>query len=85
MKLSFKEKVHNIVKAIPKGTTMTYKRVATKAGSPGGARAVGTIMKGNYDVTIPCHRVIRSDGTIGEYNRGGPEAKEKLLIKEKAL
>jgi O6-methylguanine-DNA--protein-cysteine methyltransferase len=42
-------------------------------------------MKNNFYLTVPCHRVIRSDGTIGEYNRGGPSAKRALLIKEGAL
>lgn len=82
---SFKDKVRAVVRTIPKGKTMTYGQVATKAGHPGAARAVGGIMKVNFDPTVPCHRVIRSDGTIGEYNRGGPAAKRKLLIAEGAI
>lgn len=39
-------------------------------------------MKNNYDPTVPCHRVIRSDGRAGEYNRGGEAAKRELLRKE---
>ena len=85
MKKDFAEKVRAIVKKIPKGKTMTYGTVARLAGSPGAARAVGTIMAANYDVAVPCHRVIRSDGTIGEYNRGGPKAKRALLVKEGAI
>lgn len=69
--LTFAEKVRKIVARIPKGKTMTYKQVAAKAGSPNAARAVGSIMKANYDPQVPCHRVIRSDGVAGEYNRGG--------------
>jgi O-6-methylguanine DNA methyltransferase len=61
---------------------MTYKEVAIKAGSRNAARAVGAIMKGNYDPKIPCHRVIKSDGTPGDYNRGGPSAKSRLLLSE---
>ncbi len=80
--MTFKEKVHTIVRAIPKGKTMTYSEVARKAGSPNAARAVGTLMAHNFDPKIPCHRVIRSDGTIGQYNRGGPAAKLKLLKSE---
>jgi methylated-DNA-[protein]-cysteine S-methyltransferase len=82
---TFKETVLSIVRNIPEGNVMTYKEVAIKAGVPGGARAVGNIMKANYDKTVPCHRVIRSDGIIGNYNRGGSEIKRQLLIKEKAL
>jgi O-6-methylguanine DNA methyltransferase len=85
MKKDFAEKVRDIVKKIPKGKMMTYGTVARLAGSPGAARAVGTIMAANYDAAVPCHRVIRSDGTIGEYNRGGPKAKRALLVKEGAL
>jgi O-6-methylguanine DNA methyltransferase len=79
---SFTEKVHSIVKKIPKGSVLTYKEVAERAGSPNAARAVGSIMKANYNKDIPCHRVIRSDGKIGDYNRGGSKAKMALLKKE---
>ena len=64
---------------------MSYKEVAARAGNPGAARTVGSIMRMNYDKTIPCHRVIRSDGKIGNYNRGGEAAKRALLKKEKAI
>ena len=67
---SFKEKVLAVVKNIPKGAVMSYREVAKLAGSPRAARAVGNIMKANYDKSIPCHCVIRSDGRPGEYNRG---------------
>ena len=81
---SFRQHVLDIVAAIPRGQTRTYKQVAAAAGSPNAARAVGTIMKSNYDPKIPCHRVIRSDGKPGEYNRGGPAAKTKILLNEGA-
>ena len=80
---NFTERVRNIVRSIPKGETLSYKEVAARAGSPGAARAVGSIMKQNFDKSIPCHRVIRSDGRIGEYNRGGEEKKRALLEREK--
>jgi O-6-methylguanine DNA methyltransferase len=85
MKKSFSEKVKDIVRSIPKGSIMTYGGVAKLAGSPGAGRAVGTIMAQNFDNTVPCHRVIRSDGKIGSYNRGGEKAKRTLLIKEGAI
>lgn len=78
----FSERILHIVKNIPCGTTLTYAEVAQRAGSPNASRAVGTIMKNNYDPSVPCHRVIKSDGTLGEYNRGGTAAKKKLLIQE---
>lgn len=67
---SFKDRVYATVKKIPRGSTLTYKQVAKLAGSPRAYRAVGTILSKNYDPKIPCHRVIKSNGDIGEYNRG---------------
>ncbi len=81
---SFRERVLNVVKAIPRGETMSYGEVAALAGSPGAYRAVGSIMKYNYDPTVPCHRVIKADGSLGEYNRG-EERKKELLRQENAL
>ncbi len=69
--LSFKEKVLNVVKNIPKGKTMTYKELVKMAKSSKASRAVGSIMAKNFDPTIPCHRVLKSDGSLGNYNRGG--------------
>ncbi|HEU0080488.1 MAG TPA: MGMT family protein [Candidatus Paceibacterota bacterium] len=87
---SFKEMVLRVVRDIPEGKTLSYKEVALRAGSPNAARAVGTIMAGNTDRTVPCHRVVRSDRSIGGYNgiRGGKQgtaAKEALLRAEGAL
>ncbi|MEI8104065.1 MAG: MGMT family protein [Candidatus Moraniibacteriota bacterium] len=76
---TFTEKVLDIVRGIPKGKTLTYAEVALQAGNPGAVRVVGSIMKKNYDPTVPCHRVIHSDGRVGDYNRGGSEAKARLL------
>lgn len=81
----FKEKVRNIVRIIPEGKTMSYGEVAKAAGRPGAARAVGHIMSQNYDPTVPCHRVIRRDGNLGGYNRGGIAKKRALLQREGAL
>ncbi|MBI4080084.1 MGMT family protein [Candidatus Kaiserbacteria bacterium] len=82
MTMTFAEKVRAIVKKIPKGKTMTYKEVARRAGNPKAARAVGAIMRTNYDETIPCHRVVRSDGSMGGYNRGGTLRKREILKSE---
>lgn len=81
----FPDRVRDVVRSIPRGSTMSYGDVAKLAGNSGAARAVGTIMKNNFDRSVPCHRVIRSDGKIGEYNRGGPSAKLALLKKEGAM
>ncbi len=71
-----------VVSKIPKGKTLTYGEVAMKAGNRKAARAVGAIMSTNYDPAVPCHRVIRSDGGLGGYNRG--VAKKRTLLKAEA-
>ena len=80
----FKEKVFAVVAKIPQGKTMSYKEVARRAGNPLASRAVGNILSKNYDPKIPCHRVVRSNGQIGGYNRGGM-MKTELLKKEGAI
>ncbi len=81
---TFTEKVLKVVSKIPKGKTLSYKQVAEKAGSPKAFRVVGSILKKNYLPEIPCHRVIKSSGETGEYNRG-KENKVIILRKEGAL
>ncbi len=58
---------------------MTYQEVARKAGNAKAARAVGAIMRTNYDESVPCHRVVRKDGSMGGYNRGGSLRKQEIL------
>jgi O-6-methylguanine DNA methyltransferase len=81
----FTQQVKKVVRNIPKGTVMTYKQVAIAAGNPKAARAVANTMAANYDLDIPCHRVIRSDGGLGGYNRGGVTVKKQLLLAEGAV
>lgn len=75
---TFREKVLAITRAIPRGKTLTYAEVARRAGNPKAARAAGAILKTNFDPKIPCHRVIRSDGLLGGYNRGAMLKKTRL-------
>jgi len=82
---TFADKVRAIVRTIPKGSVFTYKEVATAAGNPRAARAVANAMAKNFDESVPCHRVIRSDGSLGGYNRGGPAVKKQILIAENAV
>ena len=81
---SFSDKVRDIVRKIPKGKTMTYKEVAARAGNPKAARAVGAVMRTNYDPSIPCHRVIGSDGKLTGFG-GGLPLKRWLLDLESQL
>ncbi len=78
MTQTFANRVRAVVAQIPKGKTMTYKEVAERAGSPRAFRAVGNILNKNFDSNIPCHRVVRSDGTTGGYNRGAKRKREIL-------
>jgi len=80
--MKFKDKVYKVVSQIPRGQTMSYAEVARAAGSPKAYRAVGNIMHNNPDTTkVPCHRVIKSDGTAGGY-AGGTKKKIALLEEE---
>lgn len=83
---TFRERVLATVRTIPAGETRTYKQVAVAAGSPKAARAVGsilhTIWQTDHGKTVPCHRVIRSDGTLGGY-AGGADEKRRRLATEK--
>lgn len=79
----FKEKVLAAVATIPEGETRSYTEIATRAGNSRAARAVGAILCANKDTTVPCHRVIKSDGGLGGYN-GLRGDKEKLLAHESA-
>jgi O-6-methylguanine DNA methyltransferase len=65
---------------IPRGEVRSYSWVAREIGRPRAVRAVGTALANNpIPILIPCHRVVRSDGVIGQYGAGGPEAKRKIL------
>lgn len=76
--LSFSTLVFQAVKKIPSGQTRTYKQIAGEIGRPNSCRAVGNALNRNYDPSIPCHRVVRSDGKIGGYNRGQKEKFRRL-------
>jgi methylated-DNA-[protein]-cysteine S-methyltransferase len=80
----FRRTVLTHLRAIPYGSTETYATVAAATGKPAAVRAVGTACARNpLPLVVPCHRVVRSDGTIGQYG-GGPEVKERLLRMEGA-
>ncbi|MDC0473071.1 methylated-DNA--[protein]-cysteine S-methyltransferase [Pelagibacteraceae bacterium] len=83
----FQLKVWNYLKKIPYGKTKSYLEVAKAIGKPKAVRAVANaIGKNPYPIKIPCHRVIRSDRTVGGYSgKGGLKVKLKLLKKEGVL
>jgi methylated-DNA-[protein]-cysteine S-methyltransferase len=80
----FRRTVLDHLREIAYGSTASYAAVAAAAGSPNAVRAVGTACARNpLPVVVPCHRVVRSDGSVGQY-LGGTEAKETLLALEAA-
>ena len=79
---AFQHRVWDALRRIPVGSTASYAEIAEKIGAPGSARAVARACASNpIAVAIPCHRVVRSDGSLSGY-RGGVERKRALLDKE---
>jgi O-6-methylguanine DNA methyltransferase len=81
----FEKKILKVVSTIPVGQTRSYKWVAQKAGRPRAARAVGQVLKKNpFPLLIPCHRVIKNNGSIGGFSLG-KKVKKSLLTLEKLI
>ena len=79
----FQIKVWNEISKIPKGKVKTYKELAKLIKKPKATRAVANACgKNPYPIKIPCHRVIRSDGTLGGYSGKGGIARKKNLLKK---
>jgi len=82
----FQIKVWKYLKKIPKGRVKTYKEVAIGINRPKSARAVANACASNpYAPKIPCHRVIRSDGSLGGYSAKGGVRTKKLLLKKEGF
>ena len=82
----FQLKVWSYLKKIPKGSVITYSQVAKSIGKPLAVRAVANaIGKNPYAPKIPCHRVIRSDGSLGGYSGKGGIKTKKLLLKKEGI
>jgi methylated-DNA-[protein]-cysteine S-methyltransferase len=80
----FRQVVQQQLPQIGYGKTRSYGQVAAMVGNPKAVRAVGTACATNpVPIVVPCHRVVRADGTLGGY-AGGPEAKSTLLTLERA-
>ena len=80
---AFQQRVWRELQRIPRGETITYAELATRIGSPTAVRAVGTACGANpVAMVVPCHRVVRADGTLGGY-AWGVYRKERLLRDEK--
>ncbi|MFA6185881.1 MAG: MGMT family protein [Phycisphaerae bacterium] len=81
----FTQKVLKTCMKIPPGQTLSYSQLAKKAGFPNAARAVGSVLaKNKLPLIIPCHRVVRADGKIGNFSApGGTKTKKRMLDYEK--
>jgi len=78
--MAFDELVWEQLKKIPKGKVTTYKQIALALGKPNSSRAVGNACNRNPNApSVPCHRVVKSDGSLGGYNKG---LKRKILLLE---
>lgn len=83
---TFEWQVLKATMAIPFGQTRSYQWVANKIGRPGAVRAVGTALRKNpYPVAIPCHRVVKSDGTLGRYAGKMDGTKSRMLNVEQQI
>ena len=79
----FQQSVLRATSRIPRGAIRPYNWVAREAGNPGAVRATGTTLGHNpVPFIVPCHRVVRSDYSLGQYSAGGPEVKERVLFME---
>ncbi|MFN7991825.1 MAG: MGMT family protein [Candidatus Micrarchaeia archaeon] len=81
MTSAFQDMVFRACAAIPRGRVSTYSRIALAIGRPGSARAVGNALNRNRSQSVPCHRVVMSDGRVGGFAHGQAE-KIRMLVSE---
>ncbi len=84
---TFYKEIYASLMNVPYGSTLSYKELATLAGSPDASRAVGTALSHNpFPIIVPCHRVLKSDGGLGSYSAAdGVKSKQWLIDHEKAF
>jgi methylated-DNA-[protein]-cysteine S-methyltransferase len=84
---AFAIKTHEALRKVPLGAVISYGELASRAGSPGAARAVGGVMSSNpFPLIVPCHRVVNANGTVGQYSGAqGSSTKSWLLVFERNL
>ncbi|MEO6703770.1 MAG: methylated-DNA--[protein]-cysteine S-methyltransferase [Jatrophihabitantaceae bacterium] len=83
----FNQRVYELTRRIPVGSTLSYGEIASRLGSPGAARAVGRALGDNpYPIVVPCHRVLAADGSMHGFSApGGIATKRRMLRIEGAL
>ncbi|MBI3385462.1 MGMT family protein [Candidatus Gottesmanbacteria bacterium] len=82
--MTFRDRVYQLTKKIPKGKVATYGQIARLSGSPKASRAIGLFMKTNpFAPRVPCHRVVAADGSLTGYSGGdGIPTKKAMLVDE---
>jgi methylated-DNA-[protein]-cysteine S-methyltransferase len=82
----FEQRVYEVARTIPPGTTLSYGEIARRLGAPGAARDVGQALGRNpFPIVVPCHRVVAAGGKLGGFSaRGGATTKRRLLSVERA-
>src|SRR5688500_4196438 len=82
--ITFRDKIYQLARQIPKGKVASYGQLAELAGSPGAARAVGMCMKTNHNAPhTACHRVVAANGKLTGYSAGeGIKTKKQMLLDE---
>ena len=82
----FQQKVWAALRTIPRGEVRTYTDIAVQIGHPSSVRAVANACgKNPYAPEVPCHRVIRSDGSIGGYSAEGGSEKKRAMLREEGV
>ena len=82
----FQKKVYKAVLSIPLGQVRSYSWIVRKIGRPNAVRAAGTALRKNpFTIIIPCHRVVKSDGSLGGYSRGVKKKKHLLELEKEIL
>lgn len=83
---SFHSKVLKLMQRVPFGSTMSYKGLASSAGNARASRAVGNVCRSNlFPLFIPCHRILKSDGSLGGFAFGLPMKEQILAFEKKAI
>jgi len=82
----FQVKVYKALLKVPAGKVLTYKELAIKIGSEKSARAVGTAMRRNpVPYLVPCHRIVRGDGIIGQFSAEGGASTKAILLQSEGI
>jgi len=85
-KETFASRVYAELIKVPKGKAITYKALARRAGNQNAARAVGILMKNNKQPEyIPCYKIVKSNGEVGEYSAKGGRKKKINLLKNEGI